>query len=169
MSYRRQAIIWTNADPVHWRIYAALGEDELTTWGTYVAVTQRTGPPSIAITACHLCSDKSLPVMPSRQCQHVNQSQMTSVIVNSMSRFYIVLACVEHYKRDCPKVRYLVLNCSMFFLWMMCFNSWKAATFAIIQMIILCHARLQMWMSFHPIKKKNIEMVWGWLYESQSI
>ena len=27
---RRQTIIWTNADPVHWHIYAALGEDELT-------------------------------------------------------------------------------------------------------------------------------------------
>ena len=26
---RRQAIIWTNVDPVHWRIYAALGGDEL--------------------------------------------------------------------------------------------------------------------------------------------
>ena len=26
----RQAIIWTNADPVHWHIYAALGGDELT-------------------------------------------------------------------------------------------------------------------------------------------
>ena len=25
---RRQAIIWTNADPIHWRIYAALGRDE---------------------------------------------------------------------------------------------------------------------------------------------
>ena len=25
----RQAIIWTNADPIHWRIYAALGEDEI--------------------------------------------------------------------------------------------------------------------------------------------
>ena len=25
-----QAITWTNVDPVHWRIYAALGEDELT-------------------------------------------------------------------------------------------------------------------------------------------
>ena len=23
---RRQAIIWNNADPVHWRIYADLGE-----------------------------------------------------------------------------------------------------------------------------------------------
>ena len=23
------AIIWTNADPIHWRIYAALGGDEL--------------------------------------------------------------------------------------------------------------------------------------------
>ena len=28
---RRQAIIWTNADPIHWRIYAALGIDELNT------------------------------------------------------------------------------------------------------------------------------------------
>ena len=27
---RRQAIIWTNADPIIWRIYAALGGDELT-------------------------------------------------------------------------------------------------------------------------------------------
>ena len=26
---RRQAIIWTNADMIHWRIYAALGGDEL--------------------------------------------------------------------------------------------------------------------------------------------
>ena len=26
---KRQAIIWTNADPIHWRIYAALGGDEL--------------------------------------------------------------------------------------------------------------------------------------------
>ena len=27
---RRQAIIWSNADPIHWGIYAALGGDELT-------------------------------------------------------------------------------------------------------------------------------------------
>ena len=27
--FRRQAIIWTNADPIHWRMYAALGGDEL--------------------------------------------------------------------------------------------------------------------------------------------
>ena len=25
---RRKAIIWTNADPVHWRIYSALGRDD---------------------------------------------------------------------------------------------------------------------------------------------
>ena len=25
---RRQASIWTNADPIHWRIYAAVGGDE---------------------------------------------------------------------------------------------------------------------------------------------
>ena len=29
MPNRHQAIIWTNADPVHRRIYAALGGDEL--------------------------------------------------------------------------------------------------------------------------------------------
>ena len=27
---RRQVIIWTNADPIHWRIYAAQGGDGLT-------------------------------------------------------------------------------------------------------------------------------------------
>ena len=27
---RREAIMWTNTDPIHWRIYAALGGDELT-------------------------------------------------------------------------------------------------------------------------------------------
>ena len=26
---RQQAIVWTNADPIHWRIYAALGGGEL--------------------------------------------------------------------------------------------------------------------------------------------
>ena len=25
-SNRRQVIIWTNADPIHWRLYATLGE-----------------------------------------------------------------------------------------------------------------------------------------------
>ena len=29
---RRQAIIWTNANPIHWSIYAALGGDELSDW-----------------------------------------------------------------------------------------------------------------------------------------
>ena len=28
----RKAIIWTNADPIHWRIYAALRGDELSHW-----------------------------------------------------------------------------------------------------------------------------------------
>ena len=27
--HRRWAVTWTNADPIHWRIYAALGGDEL--------------------------------------------------------------------------------------------------------------------------------------------
>ena len=29
MPNRRQIIIWANADPIHWRIYAALGRDQL--------------------------------------------------------------------------------------------------------------------------------------------
>ena len=29
MPNRQQAIIWTNADPIHWRIYVALVGDEL--------------------------------------------------------------------------------------------------------------------------------------------
>ena len=28
----RQAVIWTNADPIHWCIYAALGGDVLITY-----------------------------------------------------------------------------------------------------------------------------------------
>ena len=33
---RRQAIIWTNADPIHWRIYAALGGDKLSHWSIWL-------------------------------------------------------------------------------------------------------------------------------------
>ena len=33
MPNRRQAIIWTNADPIHWRIYVALEGDKLTMKG----------------------------------------------------------------------------------------------------------------------------------------
>ena len=32
IAWRRQAIIWTNDDPVHRRIYATLGGDELNTF-----------------------------------------------------------------------------------------------------------------------------------------
>ena len=32
LSYRRQAIIWINAGPIYWRIYATLGGEELITW-----------------------------------------------------------------------------------------------------------------------------------------
>ena len=31
-SNRRQAIVWTNAHPIHWRIYAALGGDDIQLW-----------------------------------------------------------------------------------------------------------------------------------------
>ena len=37
---RRQAITWTNAGPVYWRIYVSLGGDELTFW---VKVIQNVG------------------------------------------------------------------------------------------------------------------------------
>ena len=33
---RRQAIIWSNADPIHWRKYAALGGNEL----NYICLTR---------------------------------------------------------------------------------------------------------------------------------
>ena len=33
---RRQAIIWTNVGPIHWRIYAALGGDELINFSLYI-------------------------------------------------------------------------------------------------------------------------------------
>ena len=33
MPYRQQAVIWTNTDPSHWRIYVALGGDELNMTG----------------------------------------------------------------------------------------------------------------------------------------
>ena len=35
---RLQAIIWTNADPINWRIYAALWGDKLHTVTTMVGV-----------------------------------------------------------------------------------------------------------------------------------
>ena len=46
MPNRRQAIIWTNADPFHWRIYAALWGDELNRWETppTVRVSKISGP-----------------------------------------------------------------------------------------------------------------------------
>ena len=44
----RQAIIRTNADSIHWRLYAALGGDELTHWGRVthicVSILTVTGP-----------------------------------------------------------------------------------------------------------------------------
>ena len=42
MPKRRQAIVWTNADPIYWRIYATLGGDVLTHWGrvTHICVSK---------------------------------------------------------------------------------------------------------------------------------
>ena len=34
LTLSEQAIIWTNADPIHWRIYAALGGDEFRSYFT---------------------------------------------------------------------------------------------------------------------------------------
>ena len=33
---QQQAIAWTNVDPVHWCIYAALGGDELMQWNLVI-------------------------------------------------------------------------------------------------------------------------------------
>ena len=43
----RQAIIWTNADPIHWHIYEALGGDELMGTATSIAtvIGQKTAAP----------------------------------------------------------------------------------------------------------------------------
>ena len=38
---RPQAIIWASADPIQWRIYAALDGDELTHWGVLVFYEER--------------------------------------------------------------------------------------------------------------------------------
>ena len=38
---RRQTITWTNDDPVQWRIYAAIGEDELTWYKLKGAMKQK--------------------------------------------------------------------------------------------------------------------------------
>ena len=38
---RRQHIIWTNANPIHWRIYVAVGGDELI-WGDELANNKET-------------------------------------------------------------------------------------------------------------------------------
>ena len=38
---RRQAIIWTNADSIHWRIYAALGRDGFITGLEKISMAQR--------------------------------------------------------------------------------------------------------------------------------
>ena len=51
---RRQAIIWTNADPVHWRIYAALGGDGLTHWDHVTHICQWTGSSMVQVMACCL-------------------------------------------------------------------------------------------------------------------
>ena len=42
MPNRRQAIIWNNVYPTHWRIYKALGRDELQ-WNLYKATTEFRG------------------------------------------------------------------------------------------------------------------------------
>ena len=39
----RQAIIWTNADLIYWRIYAALGGDELTMQNKQILVFHERG------------------------------------------------------------------------------------------------------------------------------
>ena len=38
---RWQAIIWTNADPIYWHIYAALGGDELTQYNNMADIGRR--------------------------------------------------------------------------------------------------------------------------------
>ena len=72
---RRQAIIWTNVDSIHWRIYAALGGDELceahpwidiyivthSLWLNYLIQPQRSGSTLDQIMAWCMLGGKPLP------------------------------------------------------------------------------------------------------------
>ena len=51
-SKRRQAIKWTNANPIHWCIYATLGREELTfpVWST--KYDEQTSIPTDALAPC---------------------------------------------------------------------------------------------------------------------
>ena len=51
---RRQAIIWTNADPIHWRVYAALGGgDELSCLSDFIAVWPVIWQPLLELSSWH--------------------------------------------------------------------------------------------------------------------
>ena len=50
----RQAIIWTNSEPIPWRIYAALGGEQLT-WPSKVMMTSSNG--NIFRVTGHMCGE----------------------------------------------------------------------------------------------------------------
>ena len=54
MPIRRQAIIWTNADPIHWRTYAEVGGDELITFNLNSITFNLNFPPILVFAWQHL-------------------------------------------------------------------------------------------------------------------
>ena len=65
---RRQAIIWTNADPVHWRIYAALGGDEYQVRFCILCINMIKESPLVSTMAWH------------RRCKPLPKSVMIKLI-----------------------------------------------------------------------------------------
>ena len=90
---RRQAITWTNGDPVHWCIYAALRGDELTQWChmvTYIWVNMDS-------------SNVFLSTHYPKQCWIINISiykiSLKTVIVELLPNLWraITVSCVQLY------------------------------------------------------------------------
>ena len=82
---RRQAIIRTNADPIHWRIYAALGEDELNQYQPWCAV-------SSTVTKCAnyaFCDDANAFVCTFMAWNTPIQSYFLSVVHTNPRRFLV--------------------------------------------------------------------------------
>ena len=69
---KRQTIIWTNADPIHWRIYASL----LRSSDAYMR--QWIGSALVRVMGCHLSGAKPLPepILPYCKLDHWEQTSV---------------------------------------------------------------------------------------------
>ena len=102
MLNRQQAIIWTNADPNHWRIYAALGWDELNYLQLHLLnhlfwVTRKKTPKLcivMEILCWHVKSSHRVPVMEkSFSCNDV-------IMPNRLESFWCKACCHWFYRFD---------------------------------------------------------------------